>query len=307
MSEAKRLQQIRHNLERRARVYHFACVFLRGRGFLEVTTPVRVAELAPEAFITPVASEDRWLITSPELHMKRLLAAGYERIFQISRCFRKGEKGRLHNPEFDLLEWYRANAGYGEVIHDTEELIVSIADALGTGTNIIYQGQKINLRPPWPKINVREAFLRYAGWDPTANFDQQRFDTDMATLVQPKLPTEHPTVLTEYPAQAASLSRLKPGNSAVAERAEVFIGGLELANAYSELNNAAEQRRRFESEIAHIEREQGIKMPMPERFLSAVGGMPLSGGIALGLERLVMLFCNTRFINEITAFTEDNI
>jgi elongation factor P--(R)-beta-lysine ligase len=305
--ERERLHSIQPNLERRAAIYDLAREFFRGRDFLEVATPVRAAELAPEEFIVPVESEGWHLITSPELHMKRLLAAGYPRIFQIARCFRKGERGRLHNPEFDLLEWYRADAGYADVIADTEQLVAYIADKLGMGQHFIYQGQEIDLRLPWPRLTVRDAYMKGASWDPTAWFDQQRFDEDMAMLVQPRFNPGRPTVLTEYPAEAASLARLKPGPSPVAERAEVFIGGMELANAFSELTDAAEQRRRFEAEIRHIEREQNRKAEMPERFLEAVGHMPPSGGIALGMERLVMLFCDAASLDDVTAFTVDNI
>ncbi len=305
--ERERLNSIRRNLERRARIYDLAREFFRGRDFLEVATPVRVAELAPEAFIVPIESEDWRLITSPELHMKRMLAAGYERIFQISRCFRKGERGRLHNPEFDLLEWYRAGAGYADVIADTEQLVAFIARALGLGDTLAYQGRSIDLRLPWPRLTVRDAYLKYAGWDPVAEFDQQRFDHDMAVSVQPSFDPCRPTVLTEYPAAVASLSRLKPGDPGVAERAEVFVGGMELANAFSELTDAGEQRRRFKAEIEHIQREQGRKAEMPERFLEAIEHMPPSGGIALGMERLVMLFCDVSSIDEVTAFTVDNI
>jgi elongation factor P--(R)-beta-lysine ligase len=306
-SERERLAGISNNLRRRAQIYDLAREFFRERGFLEVSTPMRVPELAPEAYITPIESENWRLITSPELHMKRLLAAGYPRIFQISRCFRKGERGLLHNPEFDLLEWYATGGDYLQMIADTEGLVATIAKKLGVGRYLNYQGQKIDLKLPWPRLTVSQAFQQSAGWDPTAAYEAERFDRDMATVVIPSFSPEHPTVLTDYPAAAASLSRLKPGQTAVAERAEVFIGGLELANAFSELNDAIEQRRRFETEIAQIEHEQGRKVEMPETFLLAVGQMPAAGGIALGMERLAMLFCDAASIDEVTAFTEGNI
>jgi lysyl-tRNA synthetase class 2 len=305
--ERERLTQIKSNLKRRAQIYDLAREFFRGRGFLEVETPVRVPHIAPEINIVPIESEGEYLITSPELHMKRLLAAGYEKIFQISHCFRKGERGRLHNPEFSLLEWYRAQANCMDMISDTEKLVMMLAKKLRLGSIISYQGNSIDLRLPWPRLSVKQAFLTGAGWDPVADYDTARFDQDMVTLVLPKLAPGRPTVLVEYPAAAASLARLKPGDEQVAERAEVFIGGLELANAYSELTDREEQKRRFAAEIEHIECEQGRRMEMPESFIEAVGFMPECGGIALGMERLAMLLCDAGSIDEVTAFTVENI
>ena len=138
------------------------------------------------------------------------------------------------------------------------------------------------------------------------NYDAERFDHDMATLVLPNLDASRPTVLMEYPAAAASLARLKAGDPRVAERAEVFIGGLELANAYSELTDREEQKKRFTLEIEQIERQQGRKMQMPESFIEAVGYMPECGGIALGMERLVMLLVDAASIDDVCAFTVDN-
>jgi lysyl-tRNA synthetase class 2 len=305
--EQERLARIRTNLKRRAQIYDLARDFFRGRGFLEVETPTRVPAIAPEVNIVPEESSGWYLITSPELHMKRLLAAGYPRIFQISHCFRKGERGRLHNPEFSLLEWYRSDAGFQDVVSDTEQLVTALVNKLGLETRITYQGNRIDLSLPWPRLSVREAFLTNAGWDPVESYDSEKFDHDMATLVLPKLESARPTVLVEYPAAAASLARLKPNDPKIAERSEVFIGGLELANAYSELTNREEQRERFEAEIQQIEREQGRKMKMPESFIEAVGHMPECGGIALGMERLVMLLCDAGSIDEVTAFTAGNI
>jgi lysyl-tRNA synthetase class 2 len=266
-----------------------------------------VPVIAPEINITPVESDGWYLITSPELHMKRLLAAGYSQIFQISRCFRKGENGRLHNPEFSLLEWYRAGAGCMDMISDTEQLVTMLVRKLRTGSILSYQGHVIDLRLPWPRLSVKQAFLKSACWDPVAAYDAEHFDHDMATLVLPELETGRPTVLMEYPAAAASLARLKPGDPQVAERAEVFIGGLELANAYSELTDREEQQKRFAAEIEQIEHQQGRKIKMPESFIEAVGFMPQCGGIALGMERLVMLLCDAGSIDEVTAFTAGNI
>ncbi len=302
-----RLSSIRQNLERRALILTAIRDFFREQGFLEVETPVRMPAIAPEKYITPVESGDWFLATSPELHMKRLLAAGYERLFQLIHCFRKGERGRLHNPEFTMLEWYRAGGDYCKMVDDTERLVVAVAGQLGPGTTIPYQGQEIDITPPWPRVRVRDAFLQNAGWDPTTHFDPLRFDEDTVNRVVPSFPPCRPTVLMDYPASVASLARLKPGDSTVAERTEIFIGGLEVANAYSELTDPREQRERFLQEAAEIERDGTRKAPIPWNFLEAVGDMPACcGGIALGVDRLVMLLCNAATIDEVVAFTVDN-
>ncbi len=301
--EQQRLARLRANLERRAQVFELTRRFFRQRGHLEVDTPVLAPAVAPESNIIPLESGGWYLAASPELHMKRLLAGGYERIFQISRCFRWGERGRWHNPEFSLLEWYRAGAGCLDMMDETSHLVRFIACELGMGEKIGYQGQSIDLGLPWPQLTVSGLFREHAGWDPADAWDAGRFDDDMALKIIPALPAERPVVMTDYPAPAASLARLKPTDPRLAERAEVYIGGLELANAFSELNDAAEQRQRFQAEIAAIKAQRGSDMPVPESFLQAVGQMPECGGIALGMERLTMLFCDAARIDEVMAFS----
>jgi lysyl-tRNA synthetase class 2 len=300
-----RLARLAPNLRRRALVHELIRAFFKERRFLEVETPVRAPSIAPEPFIVTFQSEDWFLAASPELHMKRLLAAGYERLFQFSHCFRKGERGRWHNPEFTMLEWYRKGADYLGIIEDTEQLITSIASGLGMKNAVIYQGQEIDITPPWPRLTVQEAYMKYAGWDPVAANDPARFDVDFVEKVVPSFSPRRPTVLIDYPAPQASLARLKPGNSLIAERAEVFIGGLELANAYSELRDAQEQAKRFREAIAEIRRERGLDMPVPDSFIKAVASLPECGGIALGVDRLAMLFCDAASIDEVMPFTAD--
>ena len=305
MTEQERLTRIHPNLSRRAELFDLTRRFFRERDFLEVETPVRTPAVAPEVNIDPVESDGWYLITSPELHMKRLLAAGYERIFQISRCFRRAERGRLHNPEFTLLEWYRAGADYLDVIQDTEQLLLFLAVNLYHTTEINYQGQQIDLTPPWKHLSIRQAYLDCVGWDPIEAYDARRFDDDMALKVIPSLPISQPVILKDYPKEAASLARLKSNDNTLAERAEVFIGGLEIANAYSELNNRKEQTWRFSEEATLIEKTRGKRTPLPQSFLEAIGHMPPAGGIALGLDRLTMLLCNASAIDEVLAFTVD--
>jgi lysyl-tRNA synthetase class 2 len=303
--EHRRLARLGPNLQKRALIYEFIRGFFREQGFLEVETPVRVPGVAPEPYITPFKSDNWFLSTSPELHMKRMLAAGYEKLFQISRCFRRGERGRWHNPEFTMLEWYRSGADYQNIIQDIEQLIVTLAGKLGFGTGVKYRGREIDLSLPWPRTGVREAYLKAAGWDPVAEFDSLRFDTDFVTRVLPGFAPDRPTVLMDYPAAQASLARLKPSDASVAERAEVFIGGLELANAYSELNDAREQERRFREAIEQIRAERQEEISLPRQFLAAVDRLPECGGVALGIDRLVMLFCDADSIDEVMPFTVD--
>lgn len=303
--ERRRLLHLKPNLERRAQVFDLSRAFFRQRGFLEVETPVRMPVVAPEANIKPIASEGWYLSTSPELHMKRLLSAGYERIFQMGRCFRQGERGRWHNPEFTILEWYRAGAGFQDVMRDAEELMAAVASGLGLGSVISYQGRDIDISLPWPRVTVREAFRKHAGWDPAIDNDPDRFDVDLLMRVLPALPPERPAVLEGYPAAMASLARLDPRDPQAAERAEAFIAGLEIANAFSELVDPGEQERRFAEAIEEIRREQGRQAEMPRRFLEALPHMPRCGGIALGMDRLAMLFCDAASIDEVMAFTVD--
>jgi lysyl-tRNA synthetase class 2 len=163
----------------------------------------------------------------------------------------------------------------------------------------------IDIRRPWPRVTVREAFLKAAGWDPVTAPDSLRFDTDFVTKVLPAFSPTRPTVLVDYPAAMASLARFKPDNPLVAERAEVFIGGLELANAYSELSDVKEQEQRFNESIEKIRKERKRQMPRPDKFLKALPHLPKCGGIALGVDRLVMLFCDAASIDDVMAFTAE--
>ena len=270
-------------LSERARVLRAIRAFFDARGFTEVETPVRIPAPAPEPHIDCPPSGNWFLRASPELQMKKLLAAGMERIYQIGPCFRAGEKGRRHSPEFTMLEWYRANADYSQIAVDAEELLVEVL----TRDHAYVQ-----------RITVREAYLRWAGWDPVETWDQDRFDFDMATKIEPNLPKE-PLFLTDYPAPAASLARLKSDDPRVAERWELYVDGIELANAFTELIDPVEQRRRFE--LAREERRAlgEADYPLDEEFLDVLARMQPSGGVALGVDRLVMLACGASSITDV--------
>ena len=303
--EAARIRSSRPCLKKRARIVEALRETLRQRGFLEVETPVRVAAPAPERHIDAEPSGDRFLITSPELHMKRLVQAGYERIFQLSRCFRRGERGERHLPEFTLLEWYRQGGTAADLMRDCEALMAGAASAIGVFPRVTRQGASIDLTPPFEAIEVADAFEQLAGWRPGAAPDPNRFDEDLVNKVEPFLPEGRPVFLTGYPASLASLARLDPENPARAERFEMYAGGLELANGYQELTDPVEQRRRFEEEAALRSSAGKIAYPLDELFLGALEmGLSECAGIALGVDRLVMLLVGARTIDEVVAFPD---
>ena len=306
LEEYHRLVKIRPQLECRASILNGIRAFFCRRGFIEIETPLRVPAVAPEQFISPFTSEGWFLSTSPELQMKRLLAAGYTSIFQICHCFRKDEHGRQHNPEFTILEWYRAGADYNDIISDTEQLLLELAVNSGGTPYFTYRGKLIDVTPPWPRISVAMAYRRWAGWDPVTTFDGQRFDDDLVERILPHFAPDRPTLLIDYPAECAALARLKPGTTSVAERAEIFVGGLEIANIYSELNDPVEQERRFRLENAQLA-GAGKPQTWPLKFIEAVHQMPECGGIAVGIDRLVMLLCDAASIDEVIAFPVDVI
>lgn len=290
-------------LELRAKTLQAIRRFFHDRDFLEVDTPIRVAAPALELHIDAIPAGEAYLRTSPELHLKRLLAAGYERLFQVGPCFRAGERGDRHNPEFTMLEWYRAHADYRDILVDTKALIAAVAEAVLSRTWLTYRGTRIELLPLWDLTTISQAFITAAGWDPVTQFDADRFDRDLIEKVEPSLPPDHPAVLTDYPAPAAALARLKPNDPRVAERWELYIGGLELANAFSELTDSAEQRARFEACARERQALGKPVYPIDGDFLAALeAGMPPSAGIALGVDRLVMLLAGEDSLDGVLPF-----
>jgi lysyl-tRNA synthetase class 2 len=301
--EAARLAALRPALETRHRVLQALRRWFGEAGFLEVQTPVRVPVPALELHIDAVPAEGGYLRTSPELHMKRLLAAGYERLFQIGPCFRQGEQGDRHQPEFTLLEWYRARAGYREVLDDTIALLTAAVRAAAGGETFGWGGRTIRVAPPWDTWTVRDVFRRFAGWDPIEAFDAERFDLDLVTKVEPRLPPDRPVILMDYPAAVAALARCKPDDPRVAERWELYLGGVELANAFSELTDPVEQRRRFEDWAAQRRAQGRPVYPLDDAFVTALEhGLPECGGVALGVDRLVMLLAGAATLADALPF-----
>lgn len=287
-------------IKARTELYGSVRAFFLRRGVLEVDTPVMSAHATVDRHIESFAVPGGgWLQTSPEFAMKRLLCAGSGPIFQIAPAFRREERGRHHNPEFRLLEWYRPEWDHHLLMEEVEELF----HALGIGCGSVFR-----------RYSYREAFLLHAGLDPftepvsalraramagavpvigLGDGEQDRdawLDLWMSYRVGPKLGLDAPVFLHDFPASQAALSRVRHDDPPVAERFELFWKGLELANGFHELSNADEQRRRFESDQAWRDAQQRVVPPMDVHLLSALqAGLPDCAGVALGLDRLLML------------------
>ena len=305
-----------------------------GEGFVEVETPALQVSpgLEPHlrAFATTLEAPDGgtsrlYLHTSPEFAMKKLLAAGEPRIFQMARVFRNGERSATHHPEFTMLEWYRAGEGYGRLMADCEALVRAAAAAAGA-ERLIWRGLMADPQVPFERLSVSEAFRRHVGFDPLAflpapgRFDVEGFakaargigitiaaDDDWDAIffkifldrIEPKLGHPVPTLLTDYPIHMAALSRPRADAPHLAERFELYVAGLELANAFGELTDPAEQRRRFQADMDLKQRLYGLRYPIDEDFLAALADMPEASGIALGLDRLVMLATGAEHIDDV--------
>ncbi len=308
-------------MQARARILEGIRVFFSERGFLEVETPVRVIcpGLEPHLVAIP-ADEGLWLRTSPELHLKKLLAAGFGPLFELARCFRGEESGPWHRTEFTMLEWYRPQAGLEAIAGDVAALLPYLARIAGADVTSI---RGCDFSAPIERLTVRQAFQRDVGIDLAAhreraslasalrrngvecrdddNWDELFFRA-MVLRVEPQLGRERITILSEYPASQAALAnvRLDP-EWPVALRFEVYAGGIELANAFDELIDADEQRRRHEADRAY-RREHGRELPnLDEEFLAALeSGMPPSAGIALGVDRLIALLLDVDDIRQLT-------
>lgn len=297
----------------RAKLLADARAFFESRGYLEVETPIAIPspglDLHLDAFEAVGGAQPRWLSTSPEYQMKRLLAAGLPRIYQITRAFRAGERGERHNPEFTILELYRAHAGASAIMRDTEQLVARL-----TGGEVTVDGRTIDVRPPLARMTLAEAFERFAGIGEDemlrlAAEDEDTFFEKLAFAVEPELARlPYGVFVTDYPASQASLARKKAADPRFAERFELYVAGVELCNGFGELTDAAEQRARFEKDQAERARRGKPVYPIDERFLEALArGMPESGGNAIGLDRLVALVCGTTSIGDVMAFTDDEL
>jgi elongation factor P--(R)-beta-lysine ligase len=311
--------------------------YLAEEDFTEVETAILQRSPGNEAhlhaFATELTAPDRtamplYLRTSPEFACKKLLAAGEQRIFEFARVFRNRERGALHHPEFTMLEWYRASEPYEAVMADCEEFIAAAAVAIGA-QQLTFRGRSADPFGVPETLTVAAAFSRHAGIDLLATLQGQESDREpdrdalaaqaraagikladddgwsdifsrvLVEKVEPQLGNGRPTFLTEYPRVEAALARTKPGDPAVAERFELFVCGVELANGFGELTDATEQRRRLEAEMAKKQRLYGERYPIDEDFLSALALMPQASGCALGFDRLVMLATGASRIDQV--------
>ncbi len=285
----------------RAAFFRAIRLFFQEQGFLEVDTPIRQPLVLPEQNIVPIPSGTHFLQSSPELYMKRLLAAGCNRIFQVSRCFRQGERGRLHLEEFVMLEWYRLDADYNDLMTDCEDLFDFLTTEM---LDCIFP---VHLGLGWERLTVKEAFDNYCPISATEALTKGNFDQLLVEQVEPRLGQITPTFLCDYPLQLASLARPKIEQPEVAERFELYVSGIELANGFSELTDAEMQRKRFEEEYTKMDDERGRQGKMPERFLEDLGQIDQAAGIAMGLDRLFMLLLGKEQLAEAVPFAPDEL
>lgn len=304
--------------------------FFAERAFTEVETPLLVPSPGLEIHLDAVEAGGGYLITSPEYQMKRLLAAGFERIYQVCKCFRAGERGPHHASEFTMIEWYRGYAALDAIVDDTERLVAEVVRAVGGAPVARVGGRAIDVTPPWPRLSVRAAMQRWAGIDvhgdePAAElvarvravgidvaddtaWDDAFFAAFLARVEPAIAALDRPLILEAWPAPLAALARRDPADPATAFRFEAYIGGLELANAFGELTDPVEQRARFEDD-QRIRRERGRAVyPIDDKLIAALAeGLPPSAGIALGFDRLVMLATGAATIDQVLTFTASEL
>lgn len=334
-----RLGRRRDILQIRSKMLALTRTFFLERGFIELTTPTLVPSPGMEAhlagFKTSYIDLDGkirpfWLPTSPEFALKKALCAGFEKIFDIRPAFRnRGEVGPLHQPEFTMLEWYRAYEDYRRIMTDTEELAAFLARNLSEYRSNTFRGMPISWEPPYPRLSLADAFEEYAGIDLFACLHDEGlfrrscceaigrrpaehedwvslFCRVMIELVEPHLGTEKPVLLYDYPAQLAALAIIKPDQPLFAERFELYIAGVEIANAFTELNDPREMARRIR-EARREQTKDGMPLsPVDGELLRALRqGMPPAGGIALGLDRLLMALLGVHKISSVVAFPHE--
>jgi lysyl-tRNA synthetase class 2 len=310
-------------MEARARIVRAVRAWFESEGFLEVSTPARVRSPGQEVHLDALPAgaeggEARWLITSPEYHLKRLVAAGLPKLFEICKCWRAEEVGPHHASEFTMLEWYRANAPLEALAADCEALVATAVRAVGGDP------AARGLEAPFTRVTVRELFARHAGI--TLGGDEDAVALRAAAVragvelgsaaawddifyqvfldrIEPALAAaSRPTFVFDWPAPLAALARPRADDPRVVERFELYASGLELANAFGELTDPVEQARRFEEE-ARIRAARGKAVyPIDEALLAALPRMPPTSGIALGLDRLIMLALGAADIAEVIAF-----
>ncbi len=286
------LEDLKPRFELKARLFSSIRSFFDSRGFIEVFTPLMTPAPAPEEYIEAVpAADSLFLRTSPELQMKCMLASGYDKIYQLGPCFRKDEHGRRHRQEFMMLEFYQAGIDSNALMELSAELISFCAEKIRTAQTINFSTYEV--------ITVSDAFLKFGGITVADAIKQNVFEEILVTKIEPKLPTDKPVFLSEYPASMASLARLKKDDPQVAERWELYIRGIEIANAYCELTDAEEQKARFKASVEFRKAHGMADYPEAKNFFNALDhGLPFCSGCALGVERLLMTLTGASDISQ---------
>jgi lysyl-tRNA synthetase class 2 len=305
-------------LRLRARLYGLIRAFFAERGVLEVETPILSAagntEPNIESFSTwfsghvDAGARERWLRTSPEHALKRLLAAGVGDCYELGRVFRNGEAGGRHNPEFAMLEWYRVGWDHRRLMHETIELVEAALATSGRRAEVLIEGYRqlfideLGIDPVHAPIDALRAPLAGQGIAPEGLTRDDWLDLLLTHKLQPAFPRDRITVIHDYPSSQCALAKVRPGDPPLAERFELYLGPYELANGYHELNDAAEQRARFERDNAR-RRERGQReIPLDDRLLAVLDAMPDCAGVALGIERLLICLAGTDAIADVLAF-----
>ena len=312
------LPRDRSSLQLRARLNAQVRQFFAERGVLEVETPILSAagntdpniESFTAAFSGHVdaGARERWLRTSPEYPLKRLLAAGVGDCYELGRVFRNGEAGGRHNPEFTMLEWYRVGWDHRHLMEETIALVEAALALVGRRAEVVVESYRqlfldeLGLDPIHAPIDELRGPLAEYGIGPDGLGRDDWLDLLITHKLQPAFPRDRITVVHDYPASQCALAKIRPGDPPMAERFELFLGRYELANGYHELNDGAEQRRRFERDNA-MRRERGMReVPMDEHLLAVLDAMPDCAGVALGMERLLMCMAGTDAIADVLAF-----
>lgn len=290
-------------------------LFFKNQGFHEVFTPILVPipSIEPnlEVFKTELRTSkglkrDGYLIMSPEFSIKKLIAGGVGNCFEITKCFRNEEEiSPLHNPEFTMLEWYRLNADYFDVMNDFENLFCEVVKSVNPDADLTkweYQGKNYDLTPPWPRVKIADAFRKYSKRDVLEVEDEDFYKIYFNEIEPELLKLEKPYFIYDYPISQASLSK-QTEDPRFAERFEVFLGGMELGNCFSELTNPIEQKKRFEADLVERKRLGKTFYPIDEDLIKALTlGLPATSGIAVGVDRLVMLVSDSSSIAETLFF-----
>jgi len=301
----------------RTKLFSLVRTFFAERGVLEVETPMlsEAGNTEPniESFLTmfgghvAAGSRERWLRTSPEHALKRLVASGIGDCYELGRVFRNGEAGRRHNPEFTMLEWYRVGFDHRRLMRETAALVLATlaskgwsADVVETSYRDLFSG--LGIDPLVAPIDALRAPLAEFAIDPAGLSRDDWLDLLITHRIQPAFPKDRITVVYDFPASQCALAKIRDGDPPVAERFELFLGTYELANGYHELTDASEQRLRFENDNARRRARGQRAVPIDARFLDALPSMPACAGVALGIERLLMVLADTDDIADVIAF-----